>query len=230
MRKTLNDNPVLQIVLLGALAVLVAFLLITRVMHKSDSSSTSTTPASPSAETAGETLPSDGSTAPATPETGTGAVPSTAAPSAGVPAAPDAGAAAQPPVTESAVRSKLVAGPGLPRAIADAYADDKAIVLLVFRNRGLDDGAVRASVEQMRGRAGVAVFVTSAGQIARYARITEGVDVNRVPALIVVRPRRLAHGAPTATVSYGFRGADSVEQAVRDALYKGPRNLPYYPR
>ena len=130
----------------------------------------------------------------------------------------------------SALPSKLVAGPGLPRPVADAYADGKAIVLFVFRNHGIDDAAVRASVEQLRGRSDLAVFVTHAGQIARYARITEGVDVNRVPALIVVRPRRLVHGAPTATVSYGFRGPDSVQQAVRDALYDGPRNLPYYPK
>ena len=54
--------------------------------------------------------------------------------------------------------------------------------------------------------------------------------MNRVPALIVLRPRHLTHGTPTASVSYGFRGPDSVDQAVSDALYKGPRNLPYYPR
>jgi hypothetical protein len=45
-----------------------------------------------------------------------------------------------------------------------------------------------------------------------------------------VRPRRLTEGTPTASVSYGFRGPDSVYQAVRDALYKGPTNLPYYPK
>jgi hypothetical protein len=102
--------------------------------------------------------------------------------------------------------------------------------VFVFKNHGIDDAAVRASVEGLRGRPDLAVFVTNARQIADYARIAEGVDVNQVPALIVVRPRRLADGAPTATVSYGFRSPDSVQQAVRDALYKGPRNLPYYPK
>jgi hypothetical protein len=130
----------------------------------------------------------------------------------------------------SGLSSKLVAGPGLPRPLARAYTDDKAIVLLVFSDRGIDDAAVRASVDRLRGRSDLAVFVTRAGHIARYARITEGVDVNRVPALIVIRPRHLTHGAPTASVSYGFRGVDSVDQAVRDGLYKGPTNLPYYPR
>ncbi len=72
--------------------------------------------------------------------------------------------------------------------------------------------------------------MTHAAGISRYAKITEGVDVTQVPALVVVRPRQLANGTPTATVSYGFRGPDSVEQAVRDGLYRGPSNLPYYPR
>ena len=46
MRKVLNDNPVAQMAVLGLLAVIVAFLLLTRVAHKSggsDSSATSAT-------------------------------------------------------------------------------------------------------------------------------------------------------------------------------------------
>jgi len=76
----------------------------------------------------------------------------------------------------------------------------------------------------------VALFVTNAGQIARYSRITQGVNVDRVPALIVLRPRHLTDGTPEAILSYGFRGPESVEQAVRDALYKGPTDLPYHPK
>jgi hypothetical protein len=223
VRKALNDNPVAQLAVLGLLGVGVAFLLLTRVMHKSDSSSTATTTPTASA-TATPTAPTDGSTA-AVPGATTGAIPSTA-PSTAAPVAPSSGDAA----AAGAVPSKLVAGPGLPRPVARAYADGKALVLFVFRNRGIDDAAVRASVERLRGRSDLAVFVTHAAGISRYARITEGVDVNQVPALVVVRPRQLAHGTPTATVSYGFRGPDSVEQAVRDGLYRGPSNLPYYPR
>jgi len=221
VRRALNDNPVAQIAVLGVLAVVVAFLLMTRVMHKSsDSSSTSTTPSATSTAVApGATTPDATAAAPtaAAPSS-----PSTVAPAPAAPA-PSAGAA-------SGLSSKLVAGPGLPKPVARAYADDKAIVLLVFSDRGIDDAAVRASVDRLRGRSDLAVFVTRAGHIARYARITEGVDVNRVPALIVIRPQHLTHGAPTASVSYGFRGVDSVDQAVRDGLYKGPTNLPYYPR
>jgi hypothetical protein len=222
MRKALNDNPVAQIAVLGVLGVLVAFLLMTRVMKKSDDSAPATTPttSATAAPTATPTPP---------PEASAGVAP-TATPSPTAPATPTVPEAGASSAAESAVPSKLVAGPGLPRPVAAAYADGKAIVLFVFRNHGIDDAAVRASVERLRKSPDLAVFVTHAGHIARYARITEGVDVDRVPALIVVRPRHLTRGPPTATVSYGFRGAASVEQAVRDALYDGPRNLPYYPK
>jgi hypothetical protein len=33
-----------------------------------------------------------------------------------------------------------------------------------------------------------------------------------------------------ASVSYGYRDPEGVVQAIRDALYKGPTNLPYYPK
>jgi hypothetical protein len=56
------------------------------------------------------------------------------------------------------------------------------------------------------------------------------VGVNRVPALVVVRPRRLSGSVPEAQVSYGFRNSQSVVQAVQDALYSGKDDLPYSPR
>jgi hypothetical protein len=226
VRKALNDNPVAQLAVLGVLAVIVAFLLITRVAHKSsESGSTATTPTAGVPATPAPTDSSGASTAPSaatgttSPTTGSAAVPSATAPSA----------AASPAATTAPV-GEFVAGPGLPAPVVKAYADDKTVVLFVFRHRGADDSAVRASVERLGGRGDLAVFVTRASHIARYARITEGVDVNRVPALIVLRPRHLAHGTPTASVSYGFQGPDSVDQAIRNALYKGPSNLPYYPK
>jgi hypothetical protein len=213
VRRALNDNPVVQIGVLCALAVIVAFLLLTRMSHKSDSSASSTTSATAS-----------GAPATPAPAESAGAVPSVPASPSGAATVPPAGSTLGAPVGE------FVAGPGLPAPVVKAYADDRAVVLFVFRHQGADDAAVRTSVERLRGRSDLAVFVTHAAHIARYARIAQGVNVNRVPALIVVRPRHLTHGTPTASVSYGFRGPDSVAQAIRDALYKGPSNLPYYPR
>jgi hypothetical protein len=213
VRKALNENPLAQMALLGLLAVIIGFLLLTRMGHKSESSATSATTSGVPNSTSASTASS--SAAPTTPlATGSTAAPPTTVPPAGA---------------ATGAVGEFVAGPGLPAPVVKAYADDKAVVLFVFRHRGVDDAAVRASVERLRGRSDLAVFVTHAAHIARYARITEGVDVNRVPALIVLRPRHLAHGTPTASVSYGFRGPDSVDQAIRNALYKGPSNLPYYP-
>ena len=206
MRKAINENPIVQMALLGGLVLIVGFLLLTRVMggHKASTAPTSTTPTT------------------SAPAGGTATTPSTA-PSTGTATSPIAPTTAMP-------SGKLVAGPGLPKTVASAYGQDKAVVLLITRRRGIDDNAVKTSVERLRANRNLAVFVANAGKISRFSRITQGVDVNRVPALVVVRPKHLTNGPPTATVSYGFRDADSVQQAVRDTLYKGPTNLPYYPK
>jgi hypothetical protein len=49
-----------------------------------------------------------------------------------------------------------------------------------------------------------------------------------VPALVVLRPKALSHGTPTASVSFGYRDGASVVQAVVDARYKG-KTLAYHP-
>ena len=103
-------------------------------------------------------------------------------------------------------------------------------MLLVVNERGIDDRRLKTMVNALEGHPGAAVFVTDVRDVADYSRITEGVDLDRTPALVVVRPESLTDGPmPTAVVSYGFRGAGSVEQALDDALYKGPQDLPYYP-
>jgi hypothetical protein len=220
VRKALNENPVAQIAVLGVLAVVVGFLLLARVAGKSGGDSSAT---SPTASGAPATSAPDGSSTAGTtpPATSSDQSPST----------PSDGATVPPTGSVSdAAGGKFVAGPGLPASVVKAYADDKTVVLLVLRHRGIDDDQLRRNVERLRGRSNVALFVTNAGHIARYSRITQGVGVDRVPALIVLRPRHLTHGTPTASVSYGVRGPESVDQAIRNALYKGPSNLPYYPK
>jgi hypothetical protein len=112
-----------------------------------------------------------------------------------------------------------------------AYERNEVVVLLVVRRNGIDDEVVKRETQAIGRIPNVALSVTNAGHIARYSRLATGVNLDRVPALIVLRPRKLTHGGtPEATVSYGFRGPDGVRQAIRDALYRGPTNLPYYPR
>jgi hypothetical protein len=230
VREALNENPVAQIAVLGVLAVLVGFLLLTRMGSKSpggDSSAASPTASGAQAAPA----PADGSSTSTVPSTDAGATPPATSDAPSTPATPSDGGTVSPAGSASdAAVGEFVSGPGLPAPVVKAYADDKTVVLLVLRHRGIDDDQLRRNVERLRGRSDLALFVTNAGHIARYSRITQGVNVDRVPVLIVLRPRHLTHGTPTASVSYGVRGAESVDQAIRDALYKGPSNLPYYPR
>jgi hypothetical protein len=210
MRRAINENPIVQAAIVGLLVIAVAFLLLTRVLNQdSQGDAAEPTASSPVASTPADVAPSAASPTPAA-----------GAADAQAPAAPAAGPT---PATE------FVAGPGLPARVVSAYDDGDAVVLLVTRKAGIEDKRLRAMVGQARSVGNVAVFTTNAHGIARYSRIAEGVDVSRVPALVVIRPRKLNDGVPQASVSYGFRGPDSVKQAVRDALYEGKSDLPYYP-
>jgi hypothetical protein len=215
MRQALNSNPTVQIAVIGLLVVVVGLFMMMNMKKGSGGSTGSTgAPATSASATPGA---SPGTTAPIP-------VPGTSAAAAGSTAAP-------PPVTSGTVSPEaLVPGPGLPRPVVAAWKGGNAIVLLVVRGSGIDDRLVRGSVESLSGEAKVSVFVARAEDVARYSRITQGVGVNRVPALVVVRPRRSGSSVPEAQVSYGFRNSQSVVQAVHDALHTGREDLPYYPR
>lgn len=217
MRQALNENPVIQAVLVGLLGVVVAFLLITRVAGGSGAEE----PPPASTSTAAEEV----------------AFESQVSGADGVRAANAAFDAMEAGDVEGAANAFVVAaaggfeaGAGLPRAVVDAYRDGKAIALLITRKRGIEDKSLRRLRSRIRDAGNVVVFHAYARGIARYSRITGGVDVSRVPALVVVRPRSQSQGGiPVASVGYGFRGPASAKQAVRDALYKGARDIPYHP-
>lgn len=120
------------------------------------------------------------------------------------------------------------AAPPLPRPVVAAFEANQTVVLLFVRSGGIDDRLTLGAVKRLDGMAGVSPFVVQADQIARYVSIAQGVRVNRLPALVVVRPRHLDDGIATASVQYGFQSAESVVQAVVDAGYKGP-TLAYHP-
>ena len=208
MRKALNDNPVVQVVMLGILGIVVAFLFMTRVMSQEEDNPAADEAAAPAATTAGA--------APAI-------VPTTDQP------APATDAAAVAPAAAPPVAAGFEAGAGLPKNVVDAYESGDVVAMLVLNRKGTEDNRVEAEVNGLRGRGDTSVFVVEAKDVARYSRIAEGVDLDRVPALVVIEPENRADGGlPTATISYGFRGPESVEQAIRDALYKG-KQLPYHP-
>jgi len=199
MREKINSNPLAQVVLIGVLLVFAGFFAMTSMGGGEEDAETTTT-ASTTVETPAGTA---SVTATLTTPTGTPAVPAT--PGA-VPVAP------RP----------------LPRAVTAAWSADKTIVVLFVGDGGVDDRLVKATVGRLGALSDAAVFVVPAGRIARYAAIAQGVDVDRVPALVVMRPKRLDEGIPTASVHYGFQSPQSVVQAVIDAGYKG-RTVPYHP-
>ncbi len=118
--------------------------------------------------------------------------------------------------------------PPLPRPVLSAWNANKTLVLLFIHEGGIDDRLVAAAVRRLHSRPDLAVFVVPDRKIARYAAITQGVGVNRVPALVVVRPKRLDQTLPTASVSYGLQSPESIVQQVTDAEYTG-RTLDYHP-
>lgn len=139
--------------------------------------------------------------------------------------------ASEAPAGEAAVPVPVSApldAPPLPGGVSSAYEANRTLVLLFVRNGGIDDRLVTIATAGVAGFRDVALFVVPANRISRYAAITEGVGVDRVPALVVVTPKHLKRTIPTASVSYGFQSPQSVVQAVIDAGYQGP-TIDYHP-
>ncbi len=206
MRKALNENPRVQLGVLGVIAVVFAIMLYTTVL----SGSSTTPPAGdPAAATAGAPPVDPAAAAPATP-----------APATPAPATPDPATSApsQPPATTSA--EGLVPTQGLPEDVLVALAKGDAVALIVYDPEAISDRQVRIYTDRLESNPKVSVFDSKAKNIADYSRITEGVSVSRTPALVVVSPRK-GSDQLVGSVSYGFRSAKSIDTALDDALYGG---------
>ncbi|MGA8746987.1 MAG: hypothetical protein WB507_14140 [Solirubrobacterales bacterium] len=233
MREKLNSSPIAQIGVIAVLVAAAAFMLLKGGGGESSSESTATTTTTPTEVTANV----NGATA-------TAATPGAAV--EGAVSSLQAGAATEAPTA----LPTSVPAPPLPHAVSAAYKANKIVVLLIVRKGGIDDHFTKyessrytkisslspASLtlalqkEQKRLFPHVALFVVPAKRISRYAAITVGVNVQSVPALIVVRPRHLnGHASPQAYVSYGFQTLLDVVQAVREATYRGPETTAYHP-
>lgn len=147
--------------------------------------------------------------------------PTAAAPSTEVAPADLSGALA-------AVSQATSTAPPLPDPVMAAWRSNQTPVLLFVRDGGIDDQLVKTATAGLSGFRNAAVFIVPAHAISRYASITEGVGVDRVPALVVVTPKHLNQSVPTASVSYGFQSPQTVAQAVVDAGYQGP-TIDYHP-
>jgi len=120
------------------------------------------------------------------------------------------------------------APPAPPQAVLSAFDAGDTVALLFIRDGGIDDRLVKRAVQRLEAMSRVATFVVPTHQLAHYVSIAQGVDLNRVPALVVIRPKSLSKGYDAASVHYGFQSPESIVQAVVDARYRGG-TLPYHP-
>lgn len=212
MREKLNENPIAQVVLVAVLVVVGVFFFISKSGGGEEEVEAGVGATEATVAVAG--TEATGTAVGATP----GEAVEAAAESA-IAVAGEAGAATAP---------SPIPTPPLPRPVTAAYDSGKTVVLLIVHDGGIDDELVEQSSDSLASRSDVALFTVPAKEIARYAAITIGVEVNRVPALVVMRPKHLASGTPQASVDYGFQTSQGVVQAVQDAAYNG-RELAYHP-
>lgn len=199
MRQKLNENPKMQIAFVVLLLVVTGYMLMTRVFSGSDTTTAPPAAAVTTDPTTGAAIPATGTTAAVDPTTG------------------------EPIQAAAATSTSVPATTAPPKPVVNAYEAGKTIVLLVIRGGGIDDRLAAESVRRLRPRSDVAVFVTNAQHVAKYAAIAQGVGLDRVPALIVISPKSINGSGPAkAIVTYGLQDPSSVAQAVDDATYKGP--------
>lgn len=213
MRNAINNNPIVQMAVLAVLGLLVA------VMFLSGGGGSSTTEDTAATDTA-------------SPETAAAATPTADPATSGTPVAPET--AAVPPSAPPAAGAPFEASKGLPAELVSAYESGDVVVLLVMQKKGIEDKSLHEDVQSLEGDGGTSVFVTDVKDISKYSRIAEGVNLDRVPAIIVLHPLKggVPKGEsaplPTASVSYGYRGPESVRQTVKDVRYNG-KQLAYDP-
>lgn len=121
-----------------------------------------------------------------------------------------------------------VPAPPPPREFSSAYDSGQVVVLLVVHDGGIDDKLTSRTSGAIEAMANTTLIRVPLEQLPRYASITVGLELNRVPALVVMRPKKLSHGVPQASVDYGFQTSQTAVQAVRDASYSGPETT-YHP-
>jgi len=194
MREQLNNNPILQLAIVGVLLLGGGFFAISTMGG--------------GGEEAEEPAPTT-STALTTAPAGEAVVPATA--SALPPAGATSGAASR-----------------LPAPVLRAWKANETVALLFVRDGGIDDRLVTRTTTGLSALPRVRTFVVPASEISRYTAVSEGVGVERVPALVVISPKHLGQQAPTASVHYGFQSPESINQAIVDAGYKGP-TVDYHP-
>ena len=178
MRDALNNNPLVQLGVVGALLLAVAVFL----MSSGGGGEEESEPAGAGGTEATVHVAGTNATG-----TATGATPGEAVEGA-VAAAGDSLASSLAGATGAAAG---IAAPPLPKPVLRAWKANRTLVLLFVHDGGIDDRRVKVVTKGVAGFRDAKVFIVPAKRIARYAAITEGVGVDRVPALVVVTPKHL---------------------------------------
>lgn len=206
MREKLNESQAAQV---GLVAVLVVIALVFFLKSKGGGEEEAESEAGPTVATVNG-------------ETATGATPGEAVEAA------VAGLEAGGVATGTGGVPTSVPAPPPPREFSSAYDSGQTVVLLVVDDGGIDDKLTSETSGAIEGIPNTTLIRVPLKQLPRYASITVGLELNRVPALVVMRPKKLSHGVPQATVDYGFQTSQTAVQAVRDASYAGPEAT-YHP-
>jgi hypothetical protein len=208
VREKLNENPIAQVALIGILAVVGV------VMFISSSGGGEEEAAAPTEATVAVA--------------GTSAVGTATAASPGEAVEAAAESAVASIGETSAASSASLPTPSPPKRLVEAYESGKTVALLIVHPGSIDSELSARSSLLLAPVHDVLLFIVPAKEIARYAAVTVGLEVNRVPALVVMKPKKLSGGTPQASVDYGLQTPESVLQAVLDANYHG-RELSYHP-
>jgi len=167
----------------------------------------------------GDPEPTSTTTAAGASPTGPGSAPPPLAAVPASPSTPQEAAPAVPPAGGESVAIERSAG--LPGRFVSAYNDDRAIALLIVSRQAHTDRVIEDYAAKAVGDSAELIVIADE-RISDYSAVVEGLNVNRTPALVVIRPQSLSAGAPSGAVLYGFRSPRSIRQGIEDALYDGP--------
>jgi hypothetical protein len=102
---------------------------------------------------------------------------------------------------------------GLPIRVQSALDAHKAVVLLFWNAKGVDDRSVKKSVDHLSHRNGrVAIFTDGIGNVARYSRISASLEITQSPSLVFVNRKG------EAEVQTGYLDYETINQYVTNAL------------
>ena len=122
--------------------------------------------------------------------------------------------------------SESLKAPPLPKRVTAAYDANQTVAVLFVHNGSVDDRLVQrySKLSQVDFK----LFVVPVKKIGRYAALTLGMKVQRVPALVVLRRKSLSKTGPEASILYGYQAPSRIKLALRNASYKGPSGS-YHP-